>query len=1030
MERKRKTWEEVALLHQNRKESRAHFLGYRTIEDALSFEENRSYGHIYLDGEWNFLYLQAPELSPENFYDEKFITEAWDKIQVPSNWQLQGYGQMQYTDVFYPFHINPPYVPTENPTGIYKRSFKLEESWVKNRTIIRFNGVDSAFHLWINGTEVGYSKGSRLQSEFDITPLVKEGSNDITVRVYQWSDGSYVEDQDMWWLSGIFRSVELLNEPYSVLDDIFVQTDLIDNYENSILRLKVLCSNYNDYNLENYSLEGIVLDEDDKKLLVVEQNNININKNSNAIATLEGRVEDVNKWSAENPNLYRLIVVLKDGQGELVHVTALKIGFRKIEIVGCNFLVNGKAIMLNGVNRHDFDPQRGRTVTRENMQKDVILMKQHNINAVRTSHYPNYPYFYELCDIYGLYVIDETDIECHGFELTGDFKFLSNNKDWESAYVDRAERMVQRDKNHPSIIMWSLGNESAQGCNFRAMADRIKEIDSTRMVHYEGDYEGVISDVYSTMYTRINRLEDIGKNSEGQKPHILCEYGHSMGNGPGGLKEHQELFRKYQRLQGGFIWEWFDHGIEQYTKDGRKYFAYGGDFGEYPHNGNFCIDGLIFPDRTPSPGLREYKKVIEPIATTLVSSREGIVYIKNLYDFKDLSNIDMMFEVKCYDETLQSARLALGNIGPGQEIAIKIPLDMEKIKINEDIWVNIKYILNQYEIWAPKDHEVANFQYQLQEKQVESISIIEPTPKVVEEAGKLYVKGENFEVIFNTIFGTFEEYNFKGSKLVERGTKLNFWRAPIDNDMYIIKDWKEKYFLHMMQEVVENFEYTQLERHVEVKINVHIAPCSQAWAFKAQYLYKVYGNGDIIIEVKGSPYREKLRMPEILPRIGLEMYISGTMNNTVWYGRGPGESYSDSKAANLVGVYSKDIEELHTPYAYPQENGNHTNTRWVSISNEMVGLFAYGNDGFDFTYHNYTKEALETAKHDFELDRSSFNVMNLDFVQNGLGSASCGQDQLPPYKLTPKEFNFIFKLVPFENKKLSPRELANIVTDF
>ncbi|MDU1538425.1 MAG: glycoside hydrolase family 2 TIM barrel-domain containing protein [Paeniclostridium sordellii] len=526
-----KLWENIHIDGINRLESRAHFLSFPSKELALIGDKKYTYNFKSLNGNWKFLFLGAPEYSPKDFYKEDFNTDSWDEIVVPGNWQLQGYGNMHYSDLCYNFPINPPYVPTENPTGIYKRKFNIDKSWMNERIIIKFNGVDSAYNVWINGKEVGYSKGARIQSEFDITNYIRLGENECTVRVYQWSDGTYLEDQDMWWLSGIFRDVEIFTEPLYGIEDLTINTELDDSYEDAILNVNLKFRMFDSQNLEFELL--------DKNKNTVFKDILDT-KNKLSFSKI---VKNPLKWTAEDPNLYTLIISVYDKNKNLIQVIPQKVGFRKIEIKGEVFTVNGVIIKLKGVNRHDYNPKNGRVVAKDEIEKDIILMKQHNINAIRTSHYPNSEYFYELCDEYGMYVIDEADLECHGFELTDNYSWISDDKNWELAYVSRIERMIKRDKNHPCILMWSLGNESSFGCNFKAMAKKYKELDPTRIIHYEGDFKiddkcGPVSEVYSTMYTWIehedNKLMDKIINDI-KKPHILCEYAHAMGNGPGNL---------------------------------------------------------------------------------------------------------------------------------------------------------------------------------------------------------------------------------------------------------------------------------------------------------------------------------------------------------------------------------------------------------------------------------------------------------------------------------------------------------------
>ena len=569
-----KTWENHQIDGINRMPARAHFLTFPSKEKALL--NNNRYTHAFknLNGVWKFMFLDAPEYSPEGFFNSDFDVTKMDDITVPGNWQLQGYGKMHYSDLWYNFPINPPYVPTENPTGIYKRTFFVEESYRDKKIIIRFCGVDSAYHLWINGKEVGYSKVARNESEFDITDLIRVGEeNDVTVRVYQWSDGTYLEDQDMWWESGIFRDVELIGVPKDGINDYKVIADLDDEYKNGIFKVEAFLRTTKEVNV-TFELVDAGENTVFTKTVVAKEGK----------ACIDEVIADVNHWTAETPYLYKLFMTVED-DGQIIEVIPQNVGFRNIRLNGETFLVNGVAIKFKGVNRHDYSPQNGRVVSREEIEKDIILMKQFNINAIRTSHYPNSYYLYDLCDEYGMYLIAETDLECHGFELTGDYKWITDDPSWELAYVSRMTRMIERDKNHPAIIFWSLGNESAFGCNFRKMTDVAHEMDPTRLVHYEGDFDVESADVYSTMYTWIENpkkpylMKDIIEKSK--KPHIHCEYCHAMGNGPGNLKDYQDLVYAHDKLQGGFVWEWFDHGIESFTESGEKYYRYGGDFEFY-----------------------------------------------------------------------------------------------------------------------------------------------------------------------------------------------------------------------------------------------------------------------------------------------------------------------------------------------------------------------------------------------------------------------------------------------------------------
>ncbi len=784
-----KTWENHQIDGINRMPARAHFLTFPSKEKALL--NNNSYTHAFknLNGVWKFMFLDAPEYSPEGFFNSDFDVTKMDDITVPGNWQLQGYGKMHYSDLWYNFPINPPYVPTENPTGIYKRTFFVEESYRDKKIIIRFCGVDSAYHLWINGKEVGYSKVARNESEFDITDLIRVGEeNDVTVRVYQWSDGTYLEDQDMWWESGIFRDVELIGVPKDGINDYKVIADLDDEYKNGIFKVEAFLRTTKEVNV-TFELVDAGENTVFTKTVVAKEGK----------ACIDEVIADVNHWTAETPYLYKLFMTVED-DGQIVEVIPQNVGFRNIRLNGETFLVNGVAIKFKGVNRHDYSPQNGRVVSREEIEKDIILMKQFNINASRTSHYPNSYYLYDLCDEYGMYLIAETDLECHGFELTGDYKWITDDPSWELAYVSRMTRMIERDKNHPAIIFWSLGNESAFGCNFRKMTDVAHEMDPTRLVHYEGDFDVESADVYSTMYTWIENpkkpylMKDIIEKSK--KPHIHCEYCHAMGNGPGNLKDYQDLVYAHDKLQGGFVWEWFDHGIESFTESGEKYYRYGGDFGDDPSNKDFCIDGLIMPDRTPSPGLYEYKKVIEPITTTAVDIQKGIINLLSRYDFANLDRFNLVYKVMEDDVILQTGFMPVSSIEARANKDITLPYDLSTIKVKPGAhyYVNISYQLREDTSYASSGHELATAQFELPLYKEGIMVRPEGILNVEKEHTTLHVKGANFSLDFNLVNGNLMNIVRDVMQVLSKGHLLTLGRAPISNDMEIIDKLKNVYF--------------------------------------------------------------------------------------------------------------------------------------------------------------------------------------------------------------------------------------------
>lgn len=1015
-----KTWENHQIDGINRMPARAHFLTFPSKEKALL--NNNRYTHAFknLNGVWKFMFLDAPEYSPEGFFNSDFDVTKMDDITVPGNWQLQGYGKMHYSDLWYNFPINPPYVPTENPIGIYKRTFFVEESYRDKKIIIRFCGVDSAYHLWINGKEVGYSKVARNESEFDITDLIRVGEeNDVTVRVYQWSDGTYLEDQDMWWESGIFRDVELIGVPKDGINDYKVIADLDDEYKNGIFKVEAFLRTTKEVNV-TFELVDAGENTVFTKTVVAKEGK----------ACIDEVIADVNHWTAETPYLYKLFMTVED-DGQIVEVIPQNVGFRNIRLNGETFLVNGVAIKFKGVNRHDYSPQNGRVVSREEIEKDIILMKQFNINAIRTSHYPNSYYLYDLCDEYGMYLIAETDLECHGFELTGDYKWITDDPSWELAYVSRMTRMIERDKNHPAIIFWSLGNESAFGCNFRKMTDVAHEMDPTRLVHYEGDFDVESADVYSTMYTWIENpkkpylMKDIIEKSK--KPHIHCEYCHAMGNGPGNLKDYQDLVYAHDKLQGGFVWEWFDHGIESFTESGEKYYRYGGDFGDDPSNKDFCIDGLIMPDRTPSPGLYEYKKVIEPITTTAVDIQKGIINLLSRYDFANLDRFNLVYKVMEDDVILQTGFMAVPSIEARANRDITLPYDLSAIKVKPGAhyYVNISYQLREDTSYASSGHELATAQFELPLYKEGIVVRPEGILNVEKEHTTLHVKGANFSLDFNLVNGNLMNIVRDGMQVLSKGPRLTLWRAPISNDMEIIDKLKKVYFLHLEHEVVMNIDYHMEGNILKVEVDTINSTTNSAWHFKTKYVYTVCPSGDILIDVEGTPSGRVDLAPDMLPRIGVSMHLDKSMEHVRYFGMGPGENYADSKEAAQMGLYANTVDGLFTNYVIPQENGNHMGCKWVSMTNDRgMGLLASTEGDFNFSASWYEDKDLDDAKHTCDLVKRDYIVFNVDYKQNALGTNSCGQWQLDKYRAKFEDFKLSFRLTPFNNKEVLDKHLA------
>lgn len=1005
-----KDYNNLNVLHKNRLDSRAHFIPFANSKEALN--NSISDRFMLLNGEWKFLYGEYTELTPPDFFSLDYDDTKMDKINVPSNWQIEGYGIPHYTDLIYPFPIDPPHIPSKNPTGCYRRDFVIPKSWKGKDIILRFDGVDSGFHVWINGIEVGYSQGSRMASEFDITDFVDfSGKNNISVRVYQWTDGTYLEDQDMWWLSGIFRDVSLISREKVSIKDFFVKACLDKDYQDGVLNIEGTFSNNLDKDIYGYEIVFKLLEGENQ--LIQDSLIFEAIKNETKDFSTRIKVSRPEHWTAETPNLYNLIIELKNDKGEAIESILQKIGFRNIELKDGNMLVNGKAIMLRGVNRHEANPDTGRVVSYEHMKKDVLMMKKYNINAVRTAHYPNDTRFYDLCDEYGLYVMDEADLECHGFELYGKYDMITNDPKWEAAYLDRAVRMVERDKNHPSIIIWSLGNESSFGCNFQAMGNWIKKKDDTRLVHYEEDREGKIVDIMSTMYSNHDKTEEFGKMEGHSKPHILCEFGHAMGNGPGGIKEYWDIFNKYKRLQGGFIWEWCDHGLREKTKEGIEYFAYGGDYGDYPNNSNFCCDGLVNPDRIPTPGLLEYKKIIQPITMDYINETQSVI-IKNEFDFINLVDFDMDYSLVADGKIFKQGSINLPEIAPNKSDTIVLHLDSGDIdQVYTDLWLDINITTNKDSNWAEKGHLVAWNQFKIPNitpkrrinylKNMDALTVEESTTDI-------RIKGNNFCYLFNRLEGKLSGILFGEENLIKEGLEFNIWRAPIDNDMYVLEDWKKK-SVHYLVNRVDLVKLEKAEKEVKVKVHQFISPPNGDWGIELHQEYSIYGNGEMKVRTQVYP---KGNLPDYLPRIGYRMELPFEFKNTTWYGRGPGESYIDSKEANLIGMYSKSIEEMFTNYVYPQENGNRTDTKFVVIEKENgAGILFSSDKEFNFSIHEYSLEKLENAKHTHELVKDEYLSLYIDHKHHGLGSNSCGPTPLKQHALVPGYFDFEIKIRPF-----------------
>jgi beta-galactosidase/evolved beta-galactosidase subunit alpha len=1057
-----KDWEDPQTVGRNREPSHASVLPYPDRRSALAGEREDSPWFRLLNGEWRFHLAETPGDAPEAFSDPDFDDGDWDRIEVPRSWQTvegRGYDRPQYTNVVYPFPLDPPRVPTENPTGSYRRTFHVPEDWDGRSITLRFEGVDSAFYAWVNGERVGYSQGSRLPAEFDVAEHVEPGENTLAVRVFKWSDASYIEDQDMWWLSGLFRDVSIYATPRVHAADLDVRTDLDDDYRDARLSAEVDLRNRGDADAAR-EVELDLLDDDGRSVLadpVTAEATVPAGESTEV--TLAADVQDPAKWSAEEPNLYTLALTVRDESGAVSEVIPETVGFRSVEIDEGRLLVNGEAVTIRGVNRHDHHPDYGRAVPHETMRRDVELMKRHNVNAVRTAHYPNDPRFYDLCDRYGLYVLDETDLEAHGMEFAEHVDHPSDDPEWEDAYVDRMVRMVERDKNHPSVIIWSLGNESDFGRNHVAMAEAAREIDPTRPIHYEPDVEQEVSDIVGPMYPSVERTAELVEEHP-DHPVILCEYAHAMGNGPGGLTEYWETFRAHERTQGGFVWEWIDQAFRRETDEGEEWFAYGGDFGDEPNDGNFIADGLVFPDREPSPGLTEYKAVIAPVAVEPADLGDGRIEVENRYDFRALDHLRASWRLRADGEVARGGALDLPEVGPGERASVAVPIEASDLDGDAEYLLDVTFSRSGATAWAPEGHEVATAQFELPvdadpgtggvaasagTDAIDAPAATAPPIEVESTDAGISVSGPEFALLFDETAGAVDSYSYRGRDLLASGPKLNLWRAPTDNDVAMtggrtfyrgLQDridendgevpmdnpffvgferlWRE-FGLDSLQFRADEVDHEVVDRGtVRIDVAGRLAPPIYDTGFDVEQTYTVTGTGAVDVDTLIDPDGDLSALPS-LPRVGLELRLPGDLDRTTWYGRGPGESYRDSEQANPLGRYAADVEELHTPYVRPQENGNRTDVRWVAFTNGRgVGLRASGDGLRDFGAHRYTIDDLEAADHDHELPRRDEITVTLDRAHCGLGSGSCGPATLEQYRVDPTDAHeFSVELRPF-----------------
>ena len=1031
-------WENPSILSRNREDPHASYIPFADEESARDNDRNKSPFYISLNGVWKFNWVRKPSERPEGFFSEEYGVDHWSDIKVPGNWEFQGFGVPIYTDTDYPFPANPPHIPHDyNPVGSYRRSFNIPETWGERQVFLHFGGVKSAMYVWVNGKKVGYSQGSKTPAEFNITRYVREGENTLAVEVYRWSDGAYLEDQDYWKVSGIEREVFLFSTPHVHIRDFFIKAGLDENYTNGKLNVDVEIRNLNSDAKEGMGSCGVkmlLLDADGKPVFQPVLKEIMVEPKKEGALHFEKMVKQPIQWTAETPNLYTLVLSLLDGSGTPTEVVSCKVGFRNVEIKKGLLTVNGIPITIKGVNRHEHEPETGRVVSEEYMLKDIRLMKQFNINAVRTSHYPNVPRWYELCDLYGLYVVDEANIESHGMGYDPD-KTLGNNPDWKDAHLDRTIRMVERDKNHPSIIIWSLGNEAGDGVNFEATYAWIKKRDPSRPVQYEQAGTKPHTDIVCPMYRTVDHLKEYLRRGLDNRPLILCEYAHAMGNSVGNLQDYWDFFDLHEPLQGGFIWDWVDQGILKRTEDGEEFWAYGGDFGPpgTPSDKNFCINGLVFPDRKIHPHIWEVKKVYQYIKVKPVELKQGKIEVHNRYDFRGLDNVELVWTVTGDGQKIAEGLIHPLAVPPRSKRTIIIPLPRIRPGAGVEYFLNLTFRTKASDPLIPEGHVIAWEQFRMplsNPKRVADVTSFPPL-EFAETETEARIDGRTFSLEFDKGKGVITSWKFKGKEFLKKGPVPHFWRAPTDNDFggdmpARLGIWRNA----GKNRRVRNFHIHRINPQlIRVKMSFTIPVEGSTWDAE----YDIYGSGDVVLKNTFVPGDD--RLPEI-PRVGMTMILQGEFENMSWLGRGPHENYWDRKTSALVGLYEGKVIDQYHPYIRPQENGYKTDVRWVALTDsEGMGILAAGEpylnvSALTFLNEDFDEGPEKIQRHTFHIKKRDLVTLNLDYEQMGVGGdTSWGERARPQPEYTlysNRVYSYNLRLRLFSLDGSNPAELSRI----
>lgn len=1032
-----KSWVMPELIQVNRLPAKATFYPFPDGNSALRKAREASPWFQSLNGLWDFTLAPRPEAVPADFIQPEFTPSknGWAKLPVPSNWTMHGYDRPHYTNYQMPFPHNPPTVPDENPTGCYRTRFEVPADWQGRRIVLHIGGAESVLYVYVNGHAVGLSKDTRLPGEFDITPFVLHGAtNTLVVIVVKWSDASFIEDQDQWWMGGIYREVFLYSTESTHLADVFAQAELDDDLKNGRLRVTVKAG-FTQQPEPGWKAEAQLYDANNKPLFKKPiSGNIEILGRGYDEPRLEviltGAVRAPKLWSAETPNLYSVVVTLKNPRGTVVEATKCRVGFRRIEVRDNHLLINGRAVMIKGVNRHEHDDTTGKTISRESMIRDIKLIKQHNFNAVRTSHYPNDPLWYDLCDEFGLYLIDEANVEAHAYGYD-----ICRNPRYASAFLERGLRMVERDKNHPSVILWSLGNETGYGSNHDAMGGWIRGYDPGRPLHYESAIAGWdgpdkmpgerVSDIICPMYASIESIVKWARNkkrADKRRPLILCEYSHAMGNSNGSLCDYWDAFEKYDGLQGGFIWEWVDHGLKRTDDKGRESWAYGGDFGDEPNDLNFVCDGLVWPDRTPHPAMRECKKLQQPVGIMPGDLKRGELKISNKQDFTTLAWLRGEWELAVDGVVVSRGVMPALKTLPGKTETVRFPIKQPVMQPGQECFLNVRFFATKHTPWCDAGHEIAWEQLAMPFK---AKAVRKPTTASTTKPLELtkrndycIVAGDGFEITASKERGTLTSLCWHGKELLAQGPQLNIWRGATDNDG--IKGWSgqdEKPLGRWLKAGLHEVKFEPVSlrarRDTDGKIMLEFVAVGRAEGgkIKHHHVYTILPSGVIFAE---NIFECAATLPD-LPRLGVTMQLQPGMESLRWFGRGPHENYWDRKRSAMVGLYSSTVADQYVPYILPQEHGNKTDVRWMTLENPgKHGLWFGATDRLlECSASHFTAHDLFQAKHTTDLMPRPEVIVNIDYAQRGLGTASCGPDTLPQYRIPPATYRLGYWIRPF-----------------